>query len=171
MEARWEALTLPLLEPEELPGTEDAEIDDERDLEELKEAFERTAYAHRTPHRVEAPFQLSLAGRVVRGRIDAVYKEGDGATASYEIVDWKTHRERTADPLQLALYRLAWAEQEGVPVESVTAAFLYVRTGDVVRPPELPGRAALERILRGAKATGEPLAEVRAPGDDVGAAG
>ncbi|GAQ59249.1 PD-(D/E)XK nuclease superfamily protein [Streptomyces acidiscabies] len=171
VEARWEALTLPLLEPEELPGTEDAEIDDERDLEELKEAFERTAYAHRTPHRVEAPFQLSLAGRVVRGRIDAVYKEGDGATASYEIVDWKTHRERTADPLQLALYRLAWAEQEGVPVESVTAAFLYVRTGDVVRPPELPGRAALERILRGAKATGEPLAEVRAPGDDVGAAG
>ncbi|WP_395577354.1 UvrD-helicase domain-containing protein [Streptomyces sp. BK79] len=146
VEARFEPLTLPLLEPEELPGA-DAEIADERDLEFLKDAFERTEYARRTPYRVEAPFQLSLAGRVVRGRIDAVYKEGDGASATYEIVDWKTHRAGTADPLQLALYRLAWAEQQHVPLESVTAAFLYVRTGEVVRPDGLPDRAALERLL------------------------
>ncbi|MEV5353975.1 UvrD-helicase domain-containing protein [Streptomyces sp. NPDC052693] len=146
VEARFEELTLPLLEPEELPGSE-AEIADERDLQLLKDAFERTEYAHRTPYRVEAPFQLTLAGRVVRGRIDAVYKEGDGDAATYEIVDWKTSRSRTADPLQLAVYRLAWAEQQGVPPESVTAAFLYVRTGEVVRPPALPDRAALERLL------------------------
>ncbi|WP_217142298.1 ATP-dependent DNA helicase [Streptomyces sp. AC627_RSS907] len=146
VEARFEPLTLPLLEPEELPGA-DAEIADERDLEFLKNAFERTEYARRTPYRVEAPFQLSLAGRVVRGRIDAVYKEGDGRTATYEIVDWKTGRAATADPLQLALYRLAWAEQQRVPLESVTAAFLYVRTGEVVRPDGLPDRAALESLL------------------------
>jgi DNA helicase-2/ATP-dependent DNA helicase PcrA len=135
-----------MLEPEELPGSE-AEIADERDLEALKDAFERTDYAHRTPYRVETPFQLAIAGRVVRGRIDAVYKEGDGETATYEIVDWKTSRTRTADPLQLAVYRLAWAEQQGVPLESVTAAFLYVRGGEVVRPDDLPDRAALERLL------------------------
>ncbi|WP_431993711.1 UvrD-helicase domain-containing protein [Streptomyces albogriseolus] len=148
VEARFEELTLPMLDPDELPGA-DAEIADERDLEELKEAFERTEYAHRTPYRVEAPFQLSIAGRVVRGRIDAVYRhEGDTDDAvTYEIVDWKTGRGRTADPLQLAVYRLAWAEQQGVPPESVTAAFLYVRTGEVVRPERLPGRAELERLL------------------------
>ncbi|MEU7058404.1 UvrD-helicase domain-containing protein [Streptomyces sp. NPDC046197] len=146
VEARFEELTLPLLEPEELPGR-DAEIADERDLEILKEAFERTAYAHRTPYRVEAPFQLGIAGRVVRGRIDAVYKEGAGDETTYEIVDWKTGRGLTADPLQLALYRLAWAEQHGVPLERVTAVFLYVRTGEVVRPGNLPDRAALERLL------------------------
>ncbi|WP_086724178.1 ATP-dependent helicase [Streptomyces carpinensis] len=146
VETRFEELTLPMLEPEELPGS-DAEIADERDLEALKEAFERTEYAHRTPHRVEAPFQLEIAGRVVRGRIDAVYKEGDGAEATYEIVDWKTGRGRTADPLQLAVYRLAWAERHGVPLERVAAAFLYVRTGEVVRPDALPDRAALERLL------------------------
>ncbi|MFJ4782676.1 UvrD-helicase domain-containing protein [Streptomyces sp. NPDC088794] len=146
VEARFEALTLPMLEPDDLPGSE-AEIADERDLEALKDAFERTEYAHRTPYRVEAPFQLAIAGRVVRGRIDAVYKEGDGETATYEIVDWKTNRTRSADPLQLALYRLAWAEQRGVPLESVGAAFLYVRGGDVVRPEGLPDRAALERLL------------------------
>ncbi len=99
---------------------------------------------------MEAPFQLSIAGRVVRGRIDAVYRhEGgeDGDAVTYEIVDWKTGRGRTADPLQLAVYRLAWAEQQGVPLEAVSAAFLYVRTGEVVRPERLPGRAELERLL------------------------
>ncbi|MFF8402324.1 UvrD-helicase domain-containing protein [Streptomyces sp. NPDC015684] len=148
VEARFEELTLPLLEPEELPGS-DAEIADERDLEDLKEAFERTEYARRTPYRVEAPFQLGLAGRVVRGRIDAVYRNEDGDGTTWEIVDWKTSRTRSADPLQLAVYRLAWAEQQGVPPESVTVAFLYVRTGEVVRPTGLPDRAALERLLTG----------------------
>ncbi|WP_320774384.1 ATP-dependent DNA helicase [Streptomyces sp. CRN 30] len=148
VEARFEELTLPLLEPDELPGA-DAEITGEQDLEALKDAFERTEYARRTPYRVEAPFQFSLGGRIVRGRIDAVYKEGDGDAATYEIVDWKTSRTRSADPLQLAVYRLAWAEQQGVPLTSVTAAFLYVRSGEVVRPDDLPGRAALERLLAG----------------------
>ncbi|WP_189783856.1 ATP-dependent DNA helicase [Streptomyces capitiformicae] len=171
VEARFEELRLPMLEPEELPGSE-AEIADELDLQALKDAFERTPYAHRTPYRVEAPFQLGIAGRVVRGRIDAVYRhtdDGDG-TATYEIVDWKTSRTRTADPLQLALYRLAWAEQQGVPLESVRATFLYVRTGDVVRPEDLPDRIALERLLlaeAGADGT-EPSAE-EPPDEHVGA--
>ncbi|MFL5517577.1 MAG: PD-(D/E)XK nuclease family protein, partial [Gemmatimonadales bacterium] len=162
VETRFEELTLPMLEPEELPGGE-AQIADERDLQALKDAFERTPYAHRTPYRVEAPFQLDLAGRVVRGRIDAVYRNGDGAETTYEIVDWKTGRGRTADPLQLAVYRLAWAEQRGVPPESVTAAFLYVRSGEIVRPEHLPGRAELQRLLLGQAECDEP------PAEDVGA--
>ncbi|MFH9368716.1 UvrD-helicase domain-containing protein [Streptomyces anulatus] len=145
VESRYEELPLPMLGPDELPGGDgsDAEIADERDLAELKEAFERTAYARRTPYRVETPFQITLAGRVIRGRIDAVYRTGD----RYEIVDWKTTRHRTADPLQLAVYRLAWAELHDLPLEEVTATFLYVRSGETVRPRGLPGRAELERIL------------------------
>jgi DNA helicase-2/ATP-dependent DNA helicase PcrA len=146
VESRFEELRLPMLDPEELPGRE-AEIADERDLEALKDAFERTPYANRTPYRVEVPFQFAIAGRVVRGRIDAVYRNDDGDGTTYEIVDWKTGHGRTADPLQLALYRLGWAERQGVPLESVTAAFLYVRDGEVVRPDGLPDRAALERLL------------------------
>lgn len=150
VESRYEELPLPMLGPDELPGgagdggADDADIADERELAELKEAFERTEYARRTPYRVETPFQISLAGRVVRGRIDAVYQAQDG---SYEIVDWKTSRHRTADPLQLAVYRLAWAELHDLPLESVTATFLYVRTGETVRPRSLPGRPELERLL------------------------
>ncbi|MFF2507288.1 UvrD-helicase domain-containing protein [Streptomyces sp. NPDC058067] len=146
VESRFEELRLPMLDPEELPGSE-ADIADERDLETLKEAFDRTPYAHRTPHRVETPFQITLAGRVIRGRIDAVYKEDDGDHTTYEIVDWKTARGRTADPLQLAVYRLAWAEQHGLPPESVRATFVYVRDGETVTPRDLPGRAELERLL------------------------
>ncbi|MEV6250157.1 UvrD-helicase domain-containing protein [Streptomyces sp. NPDC051742] len=151
VESRFEELPLPFLGPEELPGGEDfagePEILDERDLDELKEAFGRTAYARRTPYRVEVPVHLTLGGRVVRGRIDAVYRDPD--SGAYEIVDWKTSRVRTADPLQLAIYRLAWAEQHGLAPEDVAAAFVYVRTGEVARPARLPGRAELEAILLG----------------------
>ncbi|NEB95295.1 UvrD-helicase domain-containing protein [Streptomyces bauhiniae] len=167
VESRYEELMLPLLEPDDLPGT-DAEIADEADLEALKEAFERTEYARRTPYRVEVPVQMTLAGRVVRGRIDAVYKDGEGADATYEILDWKTGRTREADPLQLAVYRLAWAEQQGIPPESVTAAFLYVRTGEVDRPDPLPGREELARLLEGERtgATGTPGCD-EPPAEDV----
>lgn len=145
VESRFEELPLPMLGPDELPGGEDndTEIADERDLAALKEAFERSAYARRTPYRVETPFQITLAGRVIRGRIDAVYRTGD----TYEIVDWKTGHHRTADPLQLAVYRLAWAELHGLPPEAVAATFLYVRTGETVSPARLPGRAELEQLL------------------------
>ncbi|WP_354642224.1 ATP-dependent DNA helicase [Kitasatospora camelliae] len=143
-----------LLEPDALPGVDEDGIEDEKDLERLKEAFLRTPYADRRPYRVEAPFQLVLAGRVVRGRIDAVYRERDGdgtssVSSRYEVVDWKTHREETADPLQLAIYRVAWAEQAGVPLEQVTASFLYVRSGRVERPSGLPDRKELTRLLIG----------------------
>jgi len=135
----------PLLEPHELPGAADEDVVDESDLQALKEAFLRSDYAHRRPYRVEAPFQLALDGRVVRGRIDAVYETEDG----FEVVDWKTNRRETADPLQLAIYRLAWAEVAHLPVERVSAAFCYVRTGEVVRPARLPGREELVGLLRG----------------------
>ncbi|MEU6878146.1 ATP-dependent DNA helicase [Streptomyces sp. NPDC046712] len=165
VESRFEELPLPMLGPDELPGGEDfagePEIVDERDLDALKDAFARTPYAHRTPYRVEVPVHLSLAGRVVRGRIDAVYR--DPESGAYEIVDWKTSHLRTADPLQLAIYRLAWAEQHGLDPDEVAAAFVYVRTGEVVRPRRLPGRAELEEILLGGPAPDKPAQDRAAP--------
>jgi DNA helicase II / ATP-dependent DNA helicase PcrA len=100
-------------------------------------------FADRVPHRIEAPFALVVAGEVIRGRIDAVYADADG----FHVVDWKTNRSQTADPLQLAIYRLAWAEIAEVPLERVRASFYYVRTGELVTP-ELPDRAAVEELLR-----------------------
>ncbi|GGR76182.1 hypothetical protein Snoj_81100 [Streptomyces nojiriensis] len=151
VESRFDELPLPFLDVldpvTDLPGAgSDQEIADEADLDSLKAAFERSPYADRPPHRMEAPVQLTLAGRVVRGRIDAVYRNPDG---SYEIVDWKTGRTTEADPLQLAVYRVAWAEATNTPLDRVSAAFLHVRSGRVIRPRNLPDRAGLERILQG----------------------
>ncbi|MFI5760157.1 UvrD-helicase domain-containing protein [Streptomyces sp. NPDC051563] len=176
VESRFEELPLPhldVLDPlTDLPGAQppggdasDQDIADEADLESLKAAFERSPYADRTPYRMEVPVQLTLAGRVIRGRIDAVYRTTDTDTAAakdtdtaadtatdaggYEIVDWKTGRTTEADPLQLAVYRLAWAEATNTPLARVTAVFLHVRSGRVIRPRNLPDRARLEQILQG----------------------
>jgi DNA helicase-2/ATP-dependent DNA helicase PcrA len=134
----------PLLDPDDLPGRYDTGIDDDADLDAIIESFEKGPFADRVPHAVEAPFAVVLAGQVVRGRIDAVYDEPD---TGWLLVDWKTNRHEDADPLQLALYRLAWAELRGVPLDQVRAAFHYVRTGRTVEPDDLPDRAALEQLL------------------------
>jgi len=112
----------------------------------LVDAFLAGPYADVHPLAVEAPFQLVLAGTVVRGRIDAVYARPDGG---FDVIDWKTSRRADADATQLALYRLAWAELSGVPLTSVGAAFYYVRTASVVRPDDLPDRVQLSEMLFG----------------------
>lgn len=106
-------------------------------------AFERGRWADRTPSAVEVPFALVLGGRVIRGRIDAVYTDRGGP----EVIDWKTGRAQRADPLQLAVYRLAWSEIAGLAPEEVRAAFVDVASGETIRPPRLPGRAELERLV------------------------
>jgi len=135
----------PLLLPDDLPGAADDDIESDADLQALQEAFERSDYSKRTPIAMEAPFALVLAGRVVSGRIDAVF-DNNGRP---EVIDWKTGRRSGLHPLQLAIYRLAWAEQHGLSISEVDAAFLLVSSGEVVRPHSLPDREGLGRILRG----------------------
>ncbi len=129
-----------LLDPDDLPGRGDLGIDDEDDLRELIAVFESGPFGDRVPHAVEAPFALVLAGQVVRGRIDAVYAEPDGG---WLVIDWKTNRQQTADPLQLALYRLAWAELLGrTPRAGVGGVPLRTERGDGASPaPPRPRRA------------------------------
>ena len=138
----------PLLDPDDLPGAADPDIDSDDALAAMQAAFLASPYSERRPVGVEVPFSLVLGGRVVPGRIDAVFAttDPDGSTR-YEVVDWKTSAAHDADPLQLAIYRVAYAELAGVPVSRVDAAFLYVRDGAVVRPDTLPDRAALEALL------------------------
>ena len=115
----------------------------EDDLAELRRAFLAGPFADRAPEAVEAPFGITLGGLVVRGRIDAVYREPDGR---YLVVDWKTGR-RAPEAGQLAIYRIAWAELRGVDPEQVRAVFYTVPTGEVHEPPDLPDRAALTAML------------------------
>ena len=135
-----------LVDPDELSGRADVGVDDDADLHGLIAKFETGPFAQRRNVEVEPAFALVLGGQVVRGRIDAVFAEDDGG---FLVVDWKTNRSHTASPLQLAVYRLAWAELRGVPLEKVRAAFYYIRDGAVVTFDDLPGRARLEELVAG----------------------
>jgi DNA helicase-2/ATP-dependent DNA helicase PcrA len=72
-----------------------------------------------------------MGGRVLRGVIDAVYRQSDN---SWLVIDWKTNARETANPLQLSLYRLAWARLQNCSEDDVRAAFFYVSTGNLVEP-------------------------------------
>ena len=93
------------------------------ELRVLIEAFEAGQFAHRAPIGVEVPFLMRRGQHVLRGRIDAVYAwQGE---FDYLVIDWKTSTRR-ADPLQLAVYRQAWAEARGLDPSRVGAAFYHV---------------------------------------------
>ena len=139
-----------LLDIDDLPDRADSGTHDEQELRELCEAFAVGQFGSTMPYAIEAPFSIWIAGRLIRGRIDAVYQQPtpDAVGGSrFQVVDWKTGRTDTADPLQLAIYRLAWAEAYGLPVQEIDAVFYHVRTNEVVRPSALPDRLAIESIL------------------------
>jgi DNA helicase-2/ATP-dependent DNA helicase PcrA len=137
-----------LVDPDDLPDRADAGAYGEEELRALCDAFAAGQFGRTVPYALEAPFSVTVGGRLVRGRIDAVYARVD-EDFRFRVVDWKTNRAETADPLQLAIYRLAWAEANAVPLSEVDAVFYYVRTDSLVRPPDLPDRSKLERLLSG----------------------
>ena len=133
------ALSIPLIGDDELPGAADDGALDDSALEKLKEKWLRSEWATRQPYRVEIPFERSIDGTILRGRMDAVYKNGDG---TFDVVDWKTGSAKSGDELanaaiQLAVYRLAFAEIEDVELSKVRAAFHYVSSEETVRPSDL----------------------------------
>jgi DNA helicase-2/ATP-dependent DNA helicase PcrA len=134
----------PLLDIDALEGAADdldvVPTDDE--LAALRVAFAASPYAERDPVAVEAPFTVQLGGRIVRGRIDAVFATDDGG---FEVVDWKTGE--SGDPLQLAIYRVAWADLAGVDADAVRASFLHVRSRRVETVTDLPTRAQLAALV------------------------
>lgn len=140
-----------LLDVDELPGAADADAAPDEALVELQERFLASEWADRVPLEVEVPFVTAIAGVVVRGRMDAVFSRPGGR---FDVVDWKTGRqpsepESAVAAVQLAVYRLAWADLAGVPVERVTAAFHYVREGVTVRPMDLLDLEGLTRLVAG----------------------
>lgn len=140
---RWQQR--PLIDA--IEGAADAEFagDQGPELLVLQEAFERSEYADRAPFAIEHPFTITLGGFPVTGQIDAVYRDGD----RWEVVDWKTGRTPSADPLQLAIYRIAWARLRGIPLAQVSASFYYVALARRVPQDDLPGEDEVVAMLRG----------------------
>ncbi|MBW0275560.1 DNA helicase [Nocardia sp. MH4] len=152
-----------LLGLDELPGAADSGTElgrADRELAAMQAAFRRSPWAHRNPIDVEVPFETSIAGTVIRGRMDAVFAEPGGR---WVVVDWKTGAEpgpadEAAVAVQLAVYRLAWARlmaartgaDEATMLERVGAAFHYVRSGRTIAPTDLAGPRELAQLIRDA---------------------
>ena len=141
-----------LLDDDELPGSADDGAVADAALDALQEAFRRSAWWGRNPHEVEVPFETTVGGLLVRGRMDAVYREVDADGLVHDlVVDWKTGRvprgaDAEAAAVQLAAYRLAWHHLSGTPLERVGAAFHHVADDVTVRPADVldaDGLAAL----------------------------
>jgi len=120
-------------------------LEDDSTLEVLKSAWLASDFAARTPVRVEVPFETTIAGVLVRGRIDAVYATAHG----FEVIDWKTGSKTLGKSaaVQLAMYRLAWAKLSGCDISQVSAAFHYVPTGVTDRPADLLDEAGLIALV------------------------
>jgi DNA helicase-2/ATP-dependent DNA helicase PcrA len=142
-----------LIDDNALFGSDGSEEDETAagDLAALRSRFEQGEWAERWPQAVEVPFETLVGGRLVRGRIDAVFADAPGG--GYDVVDWKTGRppgseaERHAVSVQLAAYRLAWAALTGVAVADVRAAFYYVAHDQTVRPADLLDEAGLAALI------------------------
>lgn len=139
-----------LFDLDDLPGAVDDAGTDQR-LAALQAAFKASRWATRTPVDVEVPFEMTIGGIAVRGRIDAVFADSDGGAT---VVDWKTGEPpSTAEELrqaavQLGVYRLAWAALSDCPASMVRAAFHYVHAGRTVSPDVLPEADELAALLR-----------------------
>jgi DNA helicase-2/ATP-dependent DNA helicase PcrA len=143
--------TAGMLDLGEAPGSDD-HIDAAYDLDAMVATFKASPWADRSPAFVEVPVETRVGDVVVRGRIDAVFRDADGR---WDLVDWKTGRRPSAAQLrtksvQLAVYRLAWARLQEVPLEDVRAAFFYVADNEIVRPHDLGTAAELEKIVAAA---------------------
>jgi DNA helicase-2/ATP-dependent DNA helicase PcrA len=158
-----------LLDLDDLPGAADDDAAPDDELAVLQEAFLAGEFADRTPVEVEVPFATTIAGVVVRGRMDAVFPDpgfsgpprrptdpasgaGMAPNGRYDVIDWKTGRrpgpsEAAAAAVQLSAYRIAWAALAGVPVNRVRAGFHYVREGVTVRPHDLMDADQLAALL------------------------
>jgi len=152
-----------LIDLDELPGAADDDAAADEELAALQEAFLTGEWADRTPIEVEVPFATTIAGVVVRGRMDAVFAEPGHR---FDVIDWKTGRrpsgaDAEAAAVQLAAYRIAWASLAGVPVDRVRAGFHYVREQVTVRPADLLGADALAALV-------EEIPEVADPGRPAG---
>jgi DNA helicase-2/ATP-dependent DNA helicase PcrA len=120
-------------------------FEDDQKLEDLKSQWLASSWAPLVPYAVEVPFETVIAGILVRGRIDAVYKTDSG----FEVVDWKTGSKVLGESsaVQLAVYRLAWAKLQAIPVEQVSAAFHYVPTNKTDRRANLLSEDQLIDLL------------------------
>jgi DNA helicase-2/ATP-dependent DNA helicase PcrA len=135
---------------------EGSEVDSENlahdDLESLERAWLSSDWASREAFEIELPFEIIIEGTLLRGRMDAVYRSENSGDDRYEIIDWKTGKEKSGEDLknaavQLAAYRIAFSRIYKVDPEQISAAFHYVAENKTVTPERLLSEAEIIQSL------------------------
>ena len=115
----------------------------ERGIEALERYWENTRDQEGEPVWFERSFSFQLGPHVIRGRVDRVDRRPDG---SYEVIDYKTGRSKTAAELQsdvqLSIYQMGARESWGV--ETSAHSYYYVMTAEKV--PVAHSDAELDRV-------------------------
>lgn len=117
-------------------------------LKELQGAWLASKWGTLQPISVEEGFETVINGVVLRGRIDAVYRNGD----IFEVVDWKTGRVKDGEDLvsatiQLAMYRLAYSKLHNIPIENIRAAFHYVADNKTIYRESLSSEDEIAALI------------------------
>jgi DNA helicase-2/ATP-dependent DNA helicase PcrA len=109
----------------------------------LRSYWEEDRSAEARPAWVERSFSFRLGRHLLRGRVDRVDKHPDG---SYELIDYKTGRAKTADDLrqdiQLSIYQMG--AREAWKLETSAQSYYYVLDGEKV--PVEHSEEELERV-------------------------
>jgi len=103
----------------------------ERGIEALERYWENTRDEEGEPVWFERSFSFQLGPHVIRGRVDRVDRRPDG---SYEVIDYKTGRSKTAVELQrdvqLSIYQMG--ARESWDIETSAHSYYYVMTAEKV---------------------------------------
>lgn len=115
----------------------------------LRERFATTRFAALEPAFVEHPFAIAVDGRIIQGRIDAIFVHEGQVT---EIVDWKTGSapiEEGAERWQMELYALALQRIMGIDPAHLRTTFVYLGDDPIVeRSVAVRGAEEIEADLK-----------------------
>jgi DNA helicase-2/ATP-dependent DNA helicase PcrA len=124
-------------------GTDDEQQFRERAVEALERYWRLDRDSDAEPVWFERSFAFKLGPHLLRGRVDRVDRHPDG---SYELIDYKTGRSKTADELredvQLSLYQMG--ARESWRLATSAQSYYYVLTGE--RVPVEHSDEELERV-------------------------
>ena len=97
-------------------------------IEQLQNNFSKSRFAKMKPLEIEREIQFTIGQNTFICKLDAVFETESGVL----IVDWKTGKapknkaEEKLRSLQLALYRLAYSQFTGLPIEQIGVSFYFV---------------------------------------------
>jgi DNA helicase II / ATP-dependent DNA helicase PcrA len=126
----------------------------ERGVEALERYWENTRDQEGDPVWFERSFSFTLGPHVIRGRVDRVDRLPDG---SYEVIDYKTGRAKTAEELQrdvqLSIYQMGAREAWGIE----TSAHSYYFVMNAEKVPVAHSEEELARVRTTIEEIGEGI--------------